>query len=448
MPRTYIVAFLTAFGALLPSQPCAADPSDRVSPERPSAERHDYSRYSDGPRRVPAARGASFERARALGLGTREAAGRALHRPAEPSWIRAAAWRGREVDRLLWPIDEGRYVRGYGYVRTTRPDLIHEGVDMSAPEGTAVRAAADGIVAYSDNGVRGYGNCVILVHPNGWVTLYAHNSRTTVQAGWRVRRGERIALVGSTGIAHGPHVHFELHADGRATDPLALFDGGPDYVRRVAARASAAGRVPAPRTPSGEDVAAFGALPPWDDAPTGREATTIAISATSTEEPGTGDEELEDRIGGLAIGSAALARRLLRFSPTDAMASAAGGRRFSNLLWPVRGGAIGAHGPGGMRVQAEEGAAVRAAADGLVAFVGSLGSRGQTLVLLHRTGWVTVYGSVGEVHVEAGQRVERGEWIATAGHSGRGASDRLDFELRMDGRSVDPRPLLVHVPGE
>jgi murein DD-endopeptidase MepM/ murein hydrolase activator NlpD len=442
--RTYIVAILAAAAALAPSGPCAADPSDRVSPDRPAEpRRHDYSRYSDGPRRVPEARGASFERARGLGLGTREAAGRALHRPAEASWIRAAAWRGREVDRLLWPVDDGRYVRGYGYVRTTRPDLIHEGVDISAPAGTAVRAAADGIVAYSDNGVRGYGNCVILVHPNGWVTLYAHSARTTVQAGWRVRRGERIALVGATGIAHGPHVHFELHDSGRATDPLALFDGGPDYVRRVAARAFAAGRVPAPRTPSGEDVASFDALPPWGDTASSAVARAEPATSRADDEPGTGDEELEDHIGGLAIGSAALARRLLRFRPTEAMASAAGGRRFSNLLWPVRGGAIRAHDARGLRVAAEEGSAVRASVDGLVAYVGRLGARGQTVVLLHRSGWVTIYRSIGEAHVAPGQRVERGEWIATAGSNG-----RLDFELRREGRAVDPRELLVHVPGE
>src|SRR5690606_15251593 len=107
-------------------------------------------------------------------------------------WV-AAAGRGggREPSRLLWPVDDGRWVRGYGYVRTTRPDLLHRGVDIAADVGAVVRAAADGIVAYSDNGVRGYGNLVLIVHPNGWVTLYAHNPRTTVPAGYRVRRGER-----------------------------------------------------------------------------------------------------------------------------------------------------------------------------------------------------------------------------------------------------------------
>ena len=181
-----------------------ADPADQARP----LPLYDYSRFSDGPRAVPAPRGASLVRSLSLGLGTREVASRLLHQPPSEPWRLAAGWRGEPVDRLLWPVDDGRYVRGFGYVRTTRPDLRHDGVDVSAPIGSIVRAAADGIVAYSDNGIRGLGNCVILVHPNGWVSLYGHNSRTTVQPRWRVRRGERIALVGNTGISRGPLVHF------------------------------------------------------------------------------------------------------------------------------------------------------------------------------------------------------------------------------------------------
>lgn len=230
--------------------------------EGPTRPRRTF-RWSDGPRLVPAPRGASMVRARELGLGTRECASRLLHGPPDPAWTRAA--RGREPERLLWPVDEGRWVRGFGYVRTTRPDLIHRGVDISAPVGTVVRAAADGIVAYSDNGIRGYGNLVMIVHRNGWVTLYAHNARTTVQPGYRVRRGERIALVGTTGITHGPHVHFELWHQGRAIDPSALFDGGPAYVERLASRAARRGEVPAPRPVSDSDRPEESPLAPHPD---------------------------------------------------------------------------------------------------------------------------------------------------------------------------------------
>ena len=220
-------------------------------------------RWSDGPRRVATARGASLARATALGLGTIACAHALLRGAPDPRWIAAA--RGRTPSRLLWPVDDGRWVRGFGYVRRTRPDLIHRGADIAGETGATVRAAADGIVAYSDNGLHGYGNVVLIVHRNGWMTLYAHNSRTTVQAGYRVRRGERIALVGSTGIAHGPHVHFELWDRGHAIDPAALFDGGPPHIERLGARAAEHGAVPPPRPVTDADRPAEAPLAPHPD---------------------------------------------------------------------------------------------------------------------------------------------------------------------------------------
>jgi murein DD-endopeptidase MepM/ murein hydrolase activator NlpD len=219
--------------------------------------------WSDGPRLVPTPRGASMERARTLGLGTRECASRLLHGAPDEAWTRAA--RGRAPSRILWPVDTGRWVRGFGYVRTTRPDLIHRGVDVSAPVGTTVRAVADGIVAYSDNGIRGYGNVVMIVHRNGWMSLYAHNARTTVQPGYRVRRGERIAIVGMTGITHGPHVHFELWQNGHAVDPSRLFDGGPTYVERLGQQAARRGLVPPPQQVSAADRPREAPLAPHAD---------------------------------------------------------------------------------------------------------------------------------------------------------------------------------------
>ena len=86
-----------------------------------------------------------------------------------------------------------------------------EGADV--PGGGNVRAAAPGIVAYAGNELKGYGNVVMVVHPDGFVTMYAHNSVNFVSAGERVKRGGILAEVGSTGISRGPHVHFEfIHA--------------------------------------------------------------------------------------------------------------------------------------------------------------------------------------------------------------------------------------------
>jgi murein DD-endopeptidase MepM/ murein hydrolase activator NlpD len=180
-------------------------------------------RFSNGPRRVPQPHGAAKALADKLGIGSSDTARGFLGNAAGAN-LRAAA-QGAAPRQLLWPVVDGRFGRGFGFTRRVRRDLPHNGVDIGAPQGTVVRAAADGLVVYSDNGLRGFGNCVMVLHKNGWLTLYAHNLRTTVQAGYQVKRGERIALVGQTGYAWGPHLHFELRDNGRLRDPLRLFVG-------------------------------------------------------------------------------------------------------------------------------------------------------------------------------------------------------------------------------
>jgi murein DD-endopeptidase MepM/ murein hydrolase activator NlpD len=100
-----------------------------------------------------------------------------------------------------------------------RGGRLHAGLDISAPAGTPVRAAAAGVVTYSNDTVRGYGNMVLIDHGNGFVTAYAHNSENLVSPGTRVAAGEVIALVGATGNATGPHVHFEVRRSGRTVNP-------------------------------------------------------------------------------------------------------------------------------------------------------------------------------------------------------------------------------------
>lgn len=190
----------------------------RSTPRRAAARRFD-----NGPRRVPRPRGAALERARALGIGGLAATRKLLRAPAPRALLEAA--RGRAPRELLWPVPDGRFGRGFGYTRKHHRELHHDGVDIGAPEGAVVRAAADGLVVYSDNTLKGYGNAVVVLHPNGWTTLYAHNSRNTVQPGWRVKRAERIALVGATGMAWGPHLHFELRKAGKLADPRPLWVG-------------------------------------------------------------------------------------------------------------------------------------------------------------------------------------------------------------------------------
>src|SRR5262249_4935693 len=156
----------------------------------------DLSRFSDGPRWVPAPRGRAQARAAELGIGTHEATIKLLRSGASAE-LRAAV-SGERPSTLLWPVPGGHPRRGFGFTRRIRTELRHNGIDIGAPPGTAVRAAEAGLVVYSDNTLKGYGNCVIVLHAGGLMTLYAHNQRNTVQPGWQVERGERIALLGAT----------------------------------------------------------------------------------------------------------------------------------------------------------------------------------------------------------------------------------------------------------
>lgn len=95
----------------------------------------------------------------------------------------------------------------------------HSGVDIGAPHGVAVVAANPGKVIYS-GWYGGYGNCIMIDHGGGVVTLYGHNSSLKAYEGQRVSRGQTIALIGSTGWSTGPHCHFEVRINGKTTDPL------------------------------------------------------------------------------------------------------------------------------------------------------------------------------------------------------------------------------------
>jgi len=130
---------------------------------------------------------------------------------------------------LLWPLTEGRIVSSFG----PRSGTFHDGIDIAATEGTPVYAAHSGSVVYAGNRLSGYGNLVILRHSSGLTTVYAHNDRLLVSTGDKVRRGENIAEVGSTGHATGPHLHFEVRTRDKqeryvAVDPMPLLTGEAD----------------------------------------------------------------------------------------------------------------------------------------------------------------------------------------------------------------------------
>jgi murein DD-endopeptidase MepM/ murein hydrolase activator NlpD len=120
---------------------------------------------------------------------------------------------------LLQPVTEGHFLRGWG----SGSEGYHLAIDIGAGIGTPIHAAERGLVAYVGQGIRGYGNLVILVHPNGWITAYAHNHQNRVVPGQLVARGEVLATVGETGFARGPHLHFFFVHQGRHCDPMPLF---------------------------------------------------------------------------------------------------------------------------------------------------------------------------------------------------------------------------------
>lgn len=118
-----------------------------------------------------------------------------------------------------------RVASGYGYridpvYKTVR---FHAGLDFTAPQGTPIYATANGTIKTAGNLGNGYGNHVIINHGYGYETLYGHMVRVKSRAGEKIKRGEIIGWVGSTGKSTGPHCHYEVHKNGRPIDPVYFF---------------------------------------------------------------------------------------------------------------------------------------------------------------------------------------------------------------------------------
>lgn len=122
--------------------------------------------------------------------------------------------------QLLWPAS-GRRSSGFGLRvhPVTGVTRLHAGLDIAAPTGEPIRAAAAGRVSFV-GGLGGYGTTVMLDHGGGMVTVYAHQSATAVSTGKVVAAGDVIGSIGATGVATGPHLHFEVRVDGTASDPI------------------------------------------------------------------------------------------------------------------------------------------------------------------------------------------------------------------------------------
>ena len=125
------------------------------------------------------------------------------------------------IPSFRWPV-KGRIIAGFGQ----RPNgAQNDGINLAVPEGTPVKAADDGVVAYAGNELKGYGNLVLIRHSNGYVSAYANASELMVKRGDSVKRGQVIAHAGQTGNVTSPQLHFEIRKGSTPVDPTKYLGG-------------------------------------------------------------------------------------------------------------------------------------------------------------------------------------------------------------------------------
>jgi murein DD-endopeptidase MepM/ murein hydrolase activator NlpD len=144
----------------------------------------------------------------------------AADEPAAPSPVKAAEATGA-LPTFRWPA-RGKVIAAYGAKTNGK---VNDGINLAVPEGTPIKAADDGVVAYAGNELKGYGNLVLIRHNNGYVTAYAHASALDVKRGDIVKRGQVIAKSGQTGEVQSPQLHFEIRKGSTPVDPLQFLSG-------------------------------------------------------------------------------------------------------------------------------------------------------------------------------------------------------------------------------
>jgi len=139
----------------------------------------------------------------------------ATEAPVKPSEATGA------LPTFRWPV-RGKVITGYGAKTNGKSN---DGINLAVPEGTPIKAAEDGVVAYSGNELKGYGNLVLVRHSNGYVTAYAHASELLVKRGDAIKRGQVIAKSGQSGEVGSPQLHFEIRKGSSPVDPLQFLNG-------------------------------------------------------------------------------------------------------------------------------------------------------------------------------------------------------------------------------
>jgi murein DD-endopeptidase MepM/ murein hydrolase activator NlpD len=125
------------------------------------------------------------------------------------------------LPKFRWPAN-GRVITAFG---PTTNGQQNDGINIAVPENTPVKAAEDGVVAYAGNELKGYGNLVLVRHPNGYVTAYAHAKELLVKRGDQVKRGQIIARAGQSGNVNAPQLHFEIRKGASPVDPTKFLSG-------------------------------------------------------------------------------------------------------------------------------------------------------------------------------------------------------------------------------
>lgn len=141
-------------------------------------------------------------------------------RPAKESTPKKASYSApapvkKRTTKFMWPV-KGTIISNFGPIGKGRNN---DGINIKAPLGSTVKSADSGTIAYAGNELKGFGNLILIKHNDGWITAYAHNDKILVKKGQKVRRGEKIATVGSTGGVNTPQLHFEVRSGKKAVNP-------------------------------------------------------------------------------------------------------------------------------------------------------------------------------------------------------------------------------------
>jgi murein DD-endopeptidase MepM/ murein hydrolase activator NlpD len=140
--------------------------------------------------------------------------------PAVEAPVKASEATGA-LPTFRWPV-RGKVITTYGAKTNGKSN---DGINLAVPEGTPIKAAEDGVVAYSGNELKGYGNLILVRHANGYVTAYAHASELLVKRGDTIKRGQVIAKSGQSGEVGSPQLHFEIRKGSMPVDPLQFLNG-------------------------------------------------------------------------------------------------------------------------------------------------------------------------------------------------------------------------------